>query len=470
MSKLINFFWLYPKIIVAVALVAAVAGGVFWFNSGNGEATVTVKKQDLLQTVQASGKIRAGGQVDLSFAKGGRVAEVKKQPGERVYVGEVIVALDQADLYADRASALATLKQNEAKVASAKVALTDAKRALANALAETFAEADSVMGTTIDEFYDSAGWDSANTVISFQGSNLRERLGSSRSQALRNLASWEKAIGDGTDVTVLADQAQNYLDQFVEFLSDLAFAVNNLDNTTDEAAIAAARTSINTLVSELTAADEKYRAAAADIAVQEAAIDSARATIAKIDAEINKGLIKAPLNGLVTKQEAKAGESVEANVVLTSVIAADQNFEIESYIPEVNITKISVGNEVKITFDALPGETFTGKVAIIDQGETIRDGVPNFKIKVVLKTNDGRIKTGLSANLTIESAKKEAVLVLPIYALTREAEGKAKVWVKEGSAVSEREIVTGQTGDAGLIEIVSGLKEGEVVVATPVVE
>ncbi|MBI2482242.1 MAG: efflux RND transporter periplasmic adaptor subunit [Candidatus Vogelbacteria bacterium] len=475
MSKLNYWLGRYPKIIALMAIIVAVLSLIWGFNLDHNTETITVKRQDLIQTIQASGQVRAVGQVDLSFAKNGRVAQVNKQPGDRVYANEVITTLDQADLYADRQSAEATLKQNKAKVVSAKVAVADAKQALADAVTETFAEADSIMGTTIDEFYDSTGWDSANVVITFQGSSLRERLGGSRSLALRNLTAWEKALEIDTDPLVLAPQAKDYLNQLVEFIADLSFAVNYLDDLDDEAAIAGARLTINALVGKLSAASEEYRSTVADLAVQETLIDEAQAAIAKVDAEIAKGIIKAPINGLITKQEAVAGESVEANVVVTSVIAVNQDFEIEALIPEINIAKVSIGNQVKITLDALPDEIFKGTVTIVDQGETIRDGVPNFKIKVRVKTDDQRIKTGLTANLIIETAKKSNVLVVPVYALKTDLpvggkSGRTTVKIRTGKQIIERVVTIGQIGDGGMVEIVSGLKIGEEVIITPTVE
>ncbi len=471
MLKLKNLFWQYPKIISAGAVGLLVVLGFVYLRSGNGEATIKVVRQDLVQTVPASGKLRALGQADLSFAKSGRVAGVYKQPGARVYIGETIAALDQADLLAERASAEATLRQAEAKLESYKIALADADRVLTNSVTKAFSTADTVMGTTIDELYDSPEWSSANLVIDFQGSSLRERLTTSRREAVRNLTNWEKELAAGTtDIVELAKKAEVYLDQFVKFLADLSFAVNYLDNLANEEAISEARETINSALSSLSTAIETHSAAPSNVAIQEGVVDGARASIAKIEAEIGKGLIRAPLSGLVTKQEARIGESVEANEILTSVIADNKNFEIESYIPEVNITKVAVGNPVKITFDALPRETFTGQVSTIDQGETIRDGVPNFKIKVSLKTDDVRVKTGLSANLIIETAKKEAVLVVPIYAVARQVDGRATVQVKDGNNVSTRDIVTGQTGDGGLVEVVSGLAEGELVLAVPLAE
>ena len=66
-------------------------------------------------------------------------------------------------------------------------------------------------------------------------------------------------------------------------------------------------------------------------------------------------------------------------------IISDSSLEIESFVQEVDVAKISLTNPVKITFDALGEENFTGKVIYIEPAETIVDGANNFKIKVGLE-------------------------------------------------------------------------------------
>jgi HlyD family secretion protein len=146
-------------------------------------------------------------------------------------------------------------------------------------------------------------------------------------------------------------------------------------------------------------------------------------------------------------------------VIIASVIS-DKKFHIEANIPEVDIGKIAVGNPVSITFDAFPDETFTGSVAKIDPAETIVDGVVNFKTTVAIESPDARLKSGLTANLSIETVKKTGVPILPQSAITETREG---TFVKryENGVFVDREIKTGIRDKNGNIEIVSGVSEGD---------
>ena len=154
----------------------------------------------------------------------------------------------------------------------------------------------------------------------------------------------------------------------------------------------------------------------------------------------------------------------QAGVSVMSVISAG-NLEIEAYVPEVNIGKVSVGNLVTITLDALSGESFTGKVLYIDPAETVLDGVVNYKTKVSLDSSDERIRSGLTANLTVHSAERKAVIAIPRYAVSTVGDtSTVKKFLSDASDVTTTPVTLGLQGSDGNVEIVSGLAEGDVIV------
>ena len=72
-------------------------------------------------------------------------------------------------------------------------------------------------------------------------------------------------------------------------------------------------------------------------------------------------------------------------------------------IPETDIGKVAMGDAVSMTLDAFSGETFTGTVFYIDPAETILQGVVDYKVKVSFNKPDTRLKSGLTANLDIQT-------------------------------------------------------------------
>jgi multidrug efflux pump subunit AcrA (membrane-fusion protein) len=137
-------------------------------------------------------------------------------------------------------------------------------------------------------------------------------------------------------------------------------------------------------------------------------------------------------------------------------------FEVEVNVPEVDIAKIAVGNSAKITLDAYGDEVeFTAHVSKYDPAEKIVDGVPTYKTTLLFDKEDARIRSGMTANITIETSKKENVIAIPGRAIiTKEGKKYVRVLQDDGTQ-KEVLVVTGLRGSAGLVEIVSGLKEND---------
>ena len=196
-----------------------------------------------------------------------------------------------------------------------------------------------------------------------------------------------------------------------------------------------------------------------DIQGQEAAVEAAQATVDQIDAEINQSILRSPIDGTVSVQNAKVGELATPGTTLVTVISKD-NLEVDADLPETDIGKVNVNDPVSITFDAFPGETFAGTVFYIDPAETIIQGVVNYKIKIAFTKPDSRIKSGLTANLSITTNTENNVLILPQFAVLQNDSGSF-VEVQDGKTTKEIPVTTGIQDSSGNIEITSGVTEGE---------
>ena len=137
--------------------------------------------------------------------------------------------------------------------------------------------------------------------------------------------------------------------------------------------------------------------------------------------------------------------------------------EIEANVPEVDISKIAIHNPVSITLDAIAAEKFSGQVIYMDPAETIIDGVVNYKIKVAFAKLDDRIKSGLTANLAIETLRKKDTLVLPQFAIIEKDSGNF-VSKQTADGAQETPVVIGIRGVNNYVEILSGVTEGDRVI------
>jgi RND family efflux transporter MFP subunit len=205
---------------------------------------------------------------------------------------------------------------------------------------------------------------------------------------------------------------------------------------------------------------------------------SAQASLMELQAGFDKTILKAPFDGRVTKVNATVGQLVSGGMAgastdegLISVISK-AGLQIEVNIPEVDITKVAIGNKVTVTVDAY-GETveFEGVILTIESGESLVNGVPTYKTIIQFTKQDERLKPGMTANLDITTAKVDRVLSLPVRAIIFD-NGKNYVevvtGVNEGKIKKEKiEVEVGLKSSDGKIEIKSGLTESDQVVIQP---
>lgn len=198
----------------------------------------------------------------------------------------------------------------------------------------------------------------------------------------------------------------------------------------------------------------------AEVSRQAAALSAAKDDLAKTE-------LRALADGVISKLDVEVGENVSANQNIVSIIS--DGFSIKVDISEADIAKVSVDDPVDITLDAY-GDTirFSGNVVKIEPAETEISGVVYYKTTILFDgiADQYDIRSGMTANIDILTDKKENVLVIPRRAVLIQDGKKIVRVVKDATkgVFEEREVETGLQGDDGLIEIVSGLSEGEDVV------
>lgn len=200
----------------------------------------------------------------------------------------------------------------------------------------------------------------------------------------------------------------------------------------------------------------------ADIDLAEAEVRQARANILQVQEKINKNILRAPTDGIITALDKEEGEIATADFAVVSMINSG-HFQIEANISETEIAKVSLEDMVEMTLDALgPGEKFIGKIVKINPAETIISGVIYYKITSVFDAEDERIKSGMTVNLDIQTDKKENVLYLPYY-VVKGVNGEKFVNVLKDGEIVKQIIQIGLEGE-NRVEITEGLKEGDKVV------
>ncbi|HTK05453.1 MAG TPA: efflux RND transporter periplasmic adaptor subunit [Candidatus Eisenbacteria bacterium] len=255
---------------------------------------------------------------------------------------------------------------------------------------------------------------------------------------------------------------------------DLQARLNASDITAAQISVSNAQASLTGATFAVTSAENALSQAKADlalkktgtrsevIAAQRARVEVEQAALSGLLTELSKRRIVSPIDGTVTEVNIEVGESVQPGKTAIAV-QAKGNFEIITNISEIDIGKVKVGDPVRITLDAFPRtETWTGKVSDIHPAEKVLEGVIFYETTVVFDNEDPRLRSGMTANLTIETERVDDVLRVPLRAL-KELRGKYVVQVLVDGKPVDRDITLGLE-NTDHAEVKSGLTEGELVV------
>lgn len=500
MKEKIFKFLKNKKAIVAIVLILLV---VIFVVSGNGSKNgfedIVVERGDVLREVLATGQAKSVLSADLAFERSGRVSFVGAKSGDEVSRGSVLVRLDQTEISAELSKANANLNEELVKLQEIKRTssgtFSDARLSLIDRIKDSYAKTDDAIRNNADQFFKNPrtsttyidfSFVDGNTVYTFPlSADIKADISNKRYSLELALEKWNlnlQKIDSSQDLSLFIEETKTVLNQARLFLDDVSKAVNLLSATEFQyettisgykASIASARTSLSTAVSNFNLALEKYNSAPREIEnggfegvlAQEARVAQFRAQVESIQAQMEKLVLRSPIDGVVSKQDAKLGEIISPNVNLVSVISAGE-MEIEANVSEVNIGKIAIGNRASIVFDAFPGKEFSGEIFFIDPAETLVDGVVNYKVKIKLNDASPEIKSGLTADIRIESEKRNAVLKVPQFSvITRDGNSFVNK-IEDGKEVLVP-VSIGLVGSDGFIEVLGGISEGDTVRFTP---
>ncbi len=204
-----------------------------------------------------------------------------------------------------------------------------------------------------------------------------------------------------------------------------------------------------------------------DVDLAKAKVQQAQAALNVIKNQIDDSIIKAPIDGVITKVNYEVGEqSLLSKPAI--LMLGENNLEIEVDISEADIAKLKIGDKCEITLDAFGEDVkFLGNVRFIEPAATVIQDVIYYKTKIDFidfKGYDKEIKPGMTANVTIITARKNNVLILPIRSIIEKEDGSKIVRVLNRGVIQEKKVKLGLYGDDGLVEIQDGLNEGEKVI------
>jgi len=199
-----------------------------------------------------------------------------------------------------------------------------------------------------------------------------------------------------------------------------------------------------------------------NISIFEARLAQAKAERSMLANKLSTSIIRAPSDGQVVRIEKRIGEAVGGAQTVISFLP-EKPFQIETEIYEEDVTILKIGNPVEISLVAFPDEIVMGTVSSIDPVEKIINGVVYYKVSIDFDNEIDELKSGMTADISIITSEEKDILVIPESALLKN-NGNYLTKVLERNEVKEYETEIGMRGDEGMVEILSGINDGDKIV------
>jgi HlyD family secretion protein len=444
--------------IISVLIIAAVLtiAGVLIARKRAGAATssvpvqtVTVTQGRIEVTIGASGNVAASQQANLAFGASGTVAQVSVTAGQQVNAGQVVAQLDMTNLQLQVQEAQAALDAAQANLQQAQQpASADDIAAAEAALASAQANYDSVKAgpSKADLAAAQAALASAQANYnSVKAGPTADSLAAAKAALDNALASLQQAqsaydqVKDRPNVGQLSQsltlqQATNAYDEakanyevaknhptpaeLAAAESQLASAKYNLAQlqeqptqaqlTSAEAQVASAQYQLSQLQAQPTAQA---------VASAQASYEQAQVALAQAQQQLGGATITTPVAGTVIAVNIQQGDAVGSGTAAI-VLVPDIPPVVDANVDEADVARVAVGQDVHLSFNALPGRTITGTVASIAPTSTSVNGAVAYQVQISFTPGRLPVRLGMTTNLAIVIASADNALLVPSQAIT----------------------------------------------------
>jgi HlyD family secretion protein len=384
------------RIVVLLLLVVLIAGGIFASIKYSERGIVVVQtgkvaREDLTAIVTASGEVKPRNYINIGANSQGAapITEILVKEGDHVKKGQVLARLAAVQPKADLAAQEATLTATEADSAATEAAVKAADDNIAVAKAQ----------------------------VEHDKADLEQK---------KNDLKRSQELFDGKLISAQDFEAK-------KVLYDLAVST------------------LNSSVRRVAQAESQKAQTAAQLTSAQRKVYQLQAMVTRYNDVLKQYEAVAPLDGVVTNLPVRVGETVvpgiQNSTASTIMTIADMSIiTAEVHVDETDIVSVKLDQPADVTIDAIPNETFKGKVieigdtAIVrstgvaaSQSQTSSQEAKDFKVVIALDISEDLVRPGLSCTAKITTAVRPHALAIPIQALTIRQKGQLQP-VKPGQA------------------------------------
>ena len=467
--------------------------------------TSVVEKGTIISSVDGTGQVSASSQVDLKAKASGDIVFIGVKGGQKVSAGTLIAQIDAKDAQKSLRDAELNLQNAQLSLEKLKIQNSDANmnsdlvkvyNDSFNTTSSTFLDLVSTLdgiNTILGQvnLSDNSARSSGNIAVNYRNQaetlyyQARDAIDKSETDfRLLNRNSPKSDIENIVDETctatkILADTIKS-TKNFVDYLaqdtgepSGYVSSKNTLSTYTNT--INADLSSLLSSQADIKSSKDALPNADLDMQSSELSVQQKKNALQDLKDALSDYYVRAPFDGTIASVPVEKSDSISSGTVVASLITKKQIAEIP--FNEVDVAKIKVGEKTTLTFDAIPDLTISGEVAEIDSVGTVSSGVVNYNVKISFDTQDDRIKPSMSVSAAIITDMAQDVLAIPSSAVkskngssyveifdTALAEPVAGTQGSLSKVLPKQQTVTIGISDDTSTEIISGLKEGDVIV------
>ncbi|MDY7079369.1 MAG: efflux RND transporter periplasmic adaptor subunit [Chloroflexota bacterium] len=500
------------NVILGAVIVAAVAGAIFWWLQTSappdeeGQVRSAVVERGTVQVgVSASGSIEPQARVGLAFEVPGRVAEVLVEMGDAVEAGDVLVRLDDGQLALQVQQAEAALAAAEAQLAQLQVGARPEEVAAAEAQLQAVQFQVSAVAATRDQL--EAGASDAQVAAAeadLASAITQQRMAEDMHEKTMTCVTFELPYGMGQDkicpaLGPIEEQARYGLNAADKALAAAQAGLDEALGGSDADQIRAARANVAAAVAQRDAMQAQLDlllagASEEQIAATAAFVAQAQAALELAELMLERATLYAPFDGLIAAVNVTEGQITGGGVPAITLVDSSR-FRVTVEVDEVDVAELSEELPVEVMLDALPDVVLDGTVERIAPATTrlasigagglaamgggissmgtaglsslgagiSSPGIVSYDMIIALDETDAPVRAGMSASVIVMVEEVTDVLLLPTWLVRIDRDtGQTYVQRQAGAQTERVDVQLGVRGD-GVVQVISGLEEGDVI-------
>lgn len=439
-------------VIVCIVLAIAVAAGGTWYVMGNmnkaADTTITpytVERGDISVVVSGSGTVEPIEQYNIVSLVSGEILSDNVTVGQTVKADDVLYTIDTSD-------AENNIKQSEIALQKQQLSYNQEVESYQN-LTVTVPASGVVTALYVENGDNVSSGTKIADVVDSQTLKLKVPFNASDAAHL-SLSQKAQVCLDSNGETLYGKITQLYTGTYVTgtgaIVSDVEITFTNPGAVTDSETATAmiggyacnssgtisygsaytisAKTS-GEVTGLKTAQGDKVTAGSTLLSLSspsssvnlqsgKLSIEDAQLNLENMKNKLNEYIITSPISGTIIEKDYKGGDSLDDNKTTLAVVADMSKLTFTMSIDELDISQISVNQEVVITADALPDAEFSGYISNIGIIGTSSNGVTTYPVEVVIEAYEGLLP-GMNVNADIVASEVTDVLKVPVDAVTR---------------------------------------------------